>query len=135
MLGIPPCAADGSYVLLCDILLKLKMIVDVVMSRDEGHLMAAKHRDKVGGIDDPGPCLNASQHRRVLSHIEIRTHRHILEQALDEAEDMVGITFLVFAFCVVDDVIESDDHIVAYPESIVFRAHLGSVGSCSVEVA
>ena len=87
----------------------LKHIIDMCMSGNECNLMATHDLEKVVCICDLGIVFKPFAERTMLRDIKICAHRDICHESLDESEHMIGIAFLIFTLCVVDDVVEGID--------------------------
>ena len=64
----------------------------------------------------------------MLRDIDVNCRRDHLKQTLDPGYDFLGVARCHSGIFVEDDVVQYDDYILSETESIIFRAHLASVG-------
>ena len=105
------------------------------MTGDESHLAAAHDIKHIGRIDDSSVALIPFHEWRMLRDIKVGTVWKEPLKALDPCKDMIGIAFDILFLCVVDDIVNNDDHILSHEECIILRAHYLPVSCSSINVA
>ena len=105
------------------------------MSGKECHLSAIKHLQELLPVPGIRIVLEPVDERSMLGDEDMRGFRNIFQKSFYPRQHTVGIALDIFFLGIVNDIVQYDHIVIAYAESIVFRAESSPVSGRSVMVS